>query len=137
FLEREGLELGRLEAQQLELRIALTVAALRRFEPRVRVLPLAIGRRDVAHELPEAAVRVEQRTLVRAVEQRLMRVLAVNVDEQRADLLQVRERDGLVVRERAGAAVAADDAPQRAAPLVVEAELLEPRERGVPGRAFE
>src|SRR5690606_25443179 len=70
-------------------------------------------------------------------EQRLVRVLAVDVDEQRADVLQVRERNRPVVHERARAAFLADDPPERAAVLVFEAELLEPRERGMARRALE
>src|SRR5690606_35684941 len=136
-LEREPLELGGLKAQQLELRAPLHVAAFRLLEPRVCVLPCPVSGRDFARELPEPAVRIEQRALVRALEQRLMRVLTVNIDEQRADAPEVRERDRLIVHEGLRAALGADDPPQRAALLVIEAELLEPRERGVTGRAFE
>src|SRR5690606_6734839 len=65
--ERERVELGSLEAQQLELRVALRVAALRLLELRLRLLPRAVRRGHVADGLLEAAVRVEQRTLVRGV----------------------------------------------------------------------
>src|SRR5690606_18688159 len=66
-LERERLELGRLKAQQLELRVPLRVAALGLLELRARFLPRSVGGGDVADELAKPAVRVEQRALVRAL----------------------------------------------------------------------
>src|SRR5690606_29791882 len=136
-LERERLELRRVEACELELGVALRVAAAQALEPLLERAPCAKRLGDVGRERLEAAVRVEQRALIRALEQRLVRMLPVDIDEQRAETLQILERHRLVVDERARSSLLADDPAQEAAVLVVEAELLEERERGVAGRAFE
>src|SRR5690606_24161570 len=80
-LERERFELRRLEACQLALGIALRVAAAQPFEPLLERSPGAKRVRDVGCEGFETAVGVEQRALIRAFEQRLVRVLAVDIDE--------------------------------------------------------
>ena len=80
---------------------------------------------------------VEEGALRARVEQRLMLVLAVDVDEQTAEKLEVLQRRGLAVDERARAAVGADHAAQRALRPLVEAALPKPVDRRVPRWAVE
>jgi hypothetical protein len=62
-----------------------------------------------------ARIGVEQLKLVRALQQRLVLVLAVDLDQQLAQLAQLRQRRRPAVDPGTRAAVGADDAPQLAA----------------------
>ncbi len=76
--------------------------ALRRAgEIPLRLLPGSIGRGDPSGQVFEPGVRVEQLTLAGSLEQRLVGVLAVDVDQQTTENLQVLQRHRLAVDERA------------------------------------
>ena len=73
------------------------------------------------------------------VEQAAIVMLAVDLDQQRAELAQQRDRSRLVVDERAAAAVGADDSAddERLARLARQAVLGEQAERGMIRRQVE
>ena len=110
LLEIECLELAGLVAQQLDARFAIARLA---FE-----LDGAIDERDpdlvrLAHaagELEVLAEVIQQLALRAAARQRLEFVLAVNVDDQGADVAQQVERHGHAVEIAARAAIVGDDA---------------------------
>ena len=95
-VDREGFELGDLKTQQLELGLPLPLGG-RRLS---RSLHSVCQRRRSATVL--ASRRRRARPAARAdcrVEQRLMRVLPMNVEQQAAERLQVLKVDGLAVDE--------------------------------------
>src|SRR2546422_2312090 len=75
-------------------------------------LPVAEGLRCLARERFGAGVRVQELALRRGAQQRLMRMLAVKVDEPFAGFLQLSEGRGMAVDEAARASGAVDRAPQ-------------------------
>ena len=77
-----------------------------------------------------AGIAVEQRQLVFAFQQRVMFVLAVDVDQQRAECAQRGQRRRAAVDEGLGAAIGADHPAQDGAVPVVERLLGQP----APGR---
>ncbi len=127
--DSERVDLPGLELQQLELGRATRTALTTRVEIVLERLPRGVVGRDCGGQIFVPAVRVEQGTLGGRFEQRLMRVLPVDVHEQAAESLQVLQRSGLTVDERTGAAIAADDASQCAARAIVEAAFRKPTKR--------
>ena len=89
--ERERFELGDLKTQQLDLGLPLRA----RGAPVLELLDERLPRRetlgDRGCDRRDVVVGVEQGALVAGVEQRLVRVLTVDVDEQAAERLQVLE----------------------------------------------
>ena len=90
--------------------------------------------RDVARQWREAAERVEQRALRLGAHERLVRVLAVQVEELRAELAQLRERRRPAVDPGAAAALRVQHAAQQQLVARVELRGFEPardrRQRG-------
>jgi hypothetical protein len=84
FGEVEASELIGLEAQQLELRLAILIAALAPIELFAQALPGIKSFGDRSGELGMTAVEIENLALARAAAQRLMLVLTMNVDEKLA-----------------------------------------------------
>ena len=101
------------------------VALLRRLPP---CLP-AVG--HLARERRESAERVDEVALRGGFAERLVRVLAVDRDEPRAELGELRERGGTAVDPRAAPALRVEHAPQQQL-VAVAAELVlgEPRAHG-------
>jgi hypothetical protein len=73
------------------------------------------------------------------IEQSAVVMLAVDLDEQRAELADQGDRHGLVVDQRAAAAVRLDDPAEdeRLSRLALEAAFGEEGKSGVPGRKLE
>jgi hypothetical protein len=69
---------------------------------------------------------IQQVALDGAAPERLVEVLAVDVDEHLAQGLELLHGYGVAVDERARPAVGVDDAPQQALVVLVERLLLEP-----------
>ena len=76
-------------------------------------------------------MRVQELALISRVEQRLMRMLPMNVEQQPAERLQVLKCDGLVVDECTRSTFIVDHAPQSARSSVIEAMLTQPHDRRV------
>src|SRR5262249_23515750 len=74
--------------------------------------PGAEGFTGLALERLAAAVRIEQLALRGGAQQRLVLVLAVDVDQELARLAQLRKRRGVAVDEAARAAGAIEGSPQ-------------------------
>ena len=102
---------------------------------------------EVAHPLPgrgrlggvDPAIGVEQGAVAARVEQAAIVMLAVDLDQQRAELAQQAGRDRLIVDEGAAAAVGLGDAAddERLAGLAVEPVLGEQGQGGMIGRQLE
>ena len=112
-LHVERFELADLELHELGARVAVAHAALEIERAVQQREPHALQPRDLAGEPFEAARGVEQLALRGRAHERLEFVLAVDVDQQYADLAQQLQRHGLAVQVRAAAAVAADEATDR------------------------
>src|SRR4051812_5855812 len=74
---------------------------LRLLRHSLEALPGAEGFRRLAHELGRAGMRVEDLALRRGAKQRLVLMLAVQVDEALSRLAELRERRGMAVDEAA------------------------------------
>ena len=72
------------------------------------LVPLAVMLGHALSERILTGIAVEQRFLVFGFGQQLVRMLAVDLDQQLAQLAQLRERDGGAVDKAARAAVSAD-----------------------------
>ena len=110
--------------------------ALRKLRARLRghllePLPVAERLRRVARERLGSGVRVEEFPLGGCAQQRLVRVLAMQVDEPLARFLELREGGGAAIDEAARAARAVKRAAQhQAAGIAGEVALGEPRFHG-------
>src|SRR6185295_18526632 len=122
-----GAELAQLRDFLLELRAlrgaqreALLGLARQRFES----LPCTPRGNASGHEFFGSGVRVQRFSLSLRAQERLVSVLAVDVDEPLACFAQLRERGGPAVDERSRAAVAVDRTPQDDHALVAFQVLL-------------
>jgi hypothetical protein len=108
--QRQRFELGDLEPQELDFGLLLHACAAPLLELRCEGLQRAELLGDRRGERSEAAVGIEQRTLAAGLEQRLMSVLAVDVDEQATEALEVLQVDRLAVDEGPRSTVFAEHA---------------------------
>src|SRR5690606_17513280 len=139
--ETERLPFARLQAQLRQLADLpfealaferhLAPAALCGIELAREPAPRSEGVGDRARRLREPRVAVEQLALPVGTQQRLRRVLAVDVDQPLADLAQCRRRGRVAVDQRARAAVGLDHAAQQHAAVVALQRAL-----GQPGVEF-
>ena len=118
-----GIELERIELAHLPLELLALGRKRRRvgFERRELlpdVLPAAPRGGDSTRCGAQSGIGIEQRALRRRAQQRLVFVLAVNIDQMLARLAQLRERHGAAVDERARAAAAVDHAPHQTRAIV-------------------
>ena len=86
----------------------------------LQALPVAEGLRRLARERLGAGVRIEQLALRRRAQQRLVRVLAMQVEEPFAGFLELRERRRMAVDETARAAGAVERAAQHQASRIAD-----------------
>ena len=100
-IEFERVKLANLPLELLALRRKCRRIGLDRGELPRGVLPAAPGIRHRIRFGAQSGIRVEQRALCRTPHQRLVFMLAVNVDQMLARLTQLRERCGTAVDERA------------------------------------
>ena len=107
--ESQRFELGNLKTRELDLGFPLRARGAAILELLDERVPSGEILRDSLRERRDLVVRVEQRALVAGVEQGLVRVLALDVDEQSAERLQVLKVHGLTVDERSRAPVGADE----------------------------
>src|ERR1700741_333178 len=127
--------------QRFDLRafgLALREVLLRLVGQALQTLPGAERIRSLRNEFFRSRMRIQQRALGRGTKQRLVLVLAMDVDEVLARGLELRERRGVAVDEAARAAAAVDAASQdHAAGIAGETALLEPIDQGRLGIDFE
>ena len=137
FAERERFELGDLKPHELDLGLPLRARRAAALELLDECVPRGEALRHGGGDRCKLFVRVEQRALIAGIEQGLVGMLAVDVDEQAAERLQVLEIHGLAVDEGTRPPIRADEPAQRARRVVVEPALGEPAESTVVFRHVE
>ena len=128
-IQRLRLELRDLEAQVVEPRLAVPRAALDGLDLLLELAQPAMHPRDRVDAIAVPGVRVEQRALRRRLQQRLVRVLAVHVEEQLAQRLEPAHGHRTRVDEGPRAPVGGDHAAHDAVAAVVQRLLLQPAAR--------
>ncbi len=125
----ERVELLQLEAQQVDTRRAAGVVGPQPLEPVAEGLPHSERGFRVAAQRVEIAVVIQQFALHRTPAERLVEVLAVDVQQHFAEALELLHRDGVAVDKGPRPAVGIDHAPEQAGILVVQRLLREPGAR--------
>jgi hypothetical protein len=127
---REPLQLGYAVLQLGALRLARLVALFRLQGDFLQAPPVAESVRGVARERLAAGMGIEQLALRGGAQQRLVRMLPVDVHEQLARLPELRQRGGVPVDEAAGAPGAVEAAAQDQQPRVAgQVALFQPRQK--------
>lgn len=126
FAEGQVFQFFQLVAEQL-VAGALFVAATRQaFEFLAGLLPALRGELHLARQLLAAGVLVEQAPVGLALQQRLVLVLAMDVDQQFAQALQVAQRAGRAVDVGTRATFGSDHPAQDARTVLFQVALGEP-----------
>src|SRR6185503_16891276 len=117
------------------LRLALREVLLRLVDERLQALPRAVRLRRFRGEVLGAGVGVEQGALRRGTQQRLVLVLAVDVDQVFTGGLELAERRRVAVDEAARAAGAIDGpAQEHGAGVAGKVGFLQPSRKRLAGR---
>jgi hypothetical protein len=133
----ERIEFLQLEGQQIEPRCPVRLGLPQLVQPFGERLPFDVvggNHRAVVEQPPEV---IQQVPLHVPPAQRLVKMLAVNVEQQFAESLQLGKRDGIAVDEAPGAPVGTNDPAQQALIVEVERLFFEPRPYGRQGREIE
>jgi hypothetical protein len=109
--QAELFQIGNQNHQFVAFRFALREIFLRFIGHCLQPLPVAVGVAGLPRQVLRARMRIEQRALRGRPQQRLVLVLAVDVDQVLAGGFELRERGGMAVDEAARAAAAVDGAP--------------------------
>ncbi len=134
--QRPALEFRALVRKQIQTRIALAAIAQRRGFARQRAQVLG----QLAHLRQRGrvtAVGIEQGQLLLALQQRLMLVLAVDLQQMRGQFAQLRQRHRAAVDPRARTARGGQHAAQAAMLAIVHGLLAQPGARGGGGSEIE
>ncbi len=124
--QRQIFQLFQLIAEQLMASALLVALAGDTLKFIARLLPALRGELHLARQLLAAGVLVEQAAVGVGLEQRLVFVLAVDIDDQLAQCLEVGLRAGAAVDVAARAAFGGDHSAQDARAVVVQVALGEP-----------
>jgi len=124
--EREILQLFQLIAEQLVACALLVAAVAQPFQGLARLPPALRGQLHLARQVLAAAVLVEQAPVGVGLEQRLVLVLAVNVDQQFAQRLEITLRAGCAIDVAARAALGGDHSAQDAGAFAVHVAFGQP-----------
>src|SRR5580704_10212219 len=116
----QRLQLARMMLQEFEPRLELVRPPLQGESAIQDLKPHAMRNADLRGERFEAPEAIEELALRACAHERLKFVLAVNVDEDVADLAQQLDRRGLAIHIGARAAIAADDAANGKLPLATD-----------------
>ncbi len=130
-LEREAVEFGHLVFEQGNTFGVVLLSALHQRAPaRVERAPLSCQRSDQLQRLAVATIRVEQGELTGAVEQRLMLVLAVDLQQVSSQRLHLAQGRRMTIDPCPRRAFAANHAAQLAGISVIELLAGQPCMRG-------
>jgi len=130
-LEREAVEFGHLMVEQSNALGMVLLSALHQRAPaRIERAPLRCQRGDLLQRFAVVAVRVEQCELAGAVEQRLMLVLAVDLQQVPSQRLQLPQGCRVTVDPGTRSTFTADHTPQLAGISIIEFLAGEPHTRG-------
>ncbi len=124
--EAQRVQFGDLELQQFESRCAIGIRGFELGDLLRHRLPLL--ERSLGHGayIVQAAEIIEQVPLHIATPERLVKVLAVDVQQHFAKSFQALQRHGIAVDECAGSPVGIDDPPQDAFVVEVQHLFVEP-----------
>ena len=124
------LQLFQLVAEQLMTSALFVAAGRQALQFLARLAPALRGQLHLARQFLAAGILVEQAAVGVGFEQRLVLVLAVDVDQQFAEGLEIAQRAGGAVDIAARAPFAGDDPAQNARAVVVQVAF------GQPGAGF-
>jgi hypothetical protein len=118
-LEAEGLEVANLVREEVALARGSLLRALARGALLGDAAPGGELRGDLGRQLPGPRERVQERALALALHQQLVVMLAVDVDQELAQFLQLRDRGRPAVHERARSPARVDRAPHEAGAITL------------------
>ena len=137
ILQRKRVEFIELKSQQVEARSAIRLSGQQRLDALCQRPPLDVVRRHDGAVVQQSAEMIEQIALHVPAAQRLVEVLAMNVEQQLAERLELGHGHRVAVDEGPRPAIGINNAPEQAVAFEIEGLFLQPTADGGQGRDVE